>query len=307
MRDMLVRRALVVLAPALLCRPEPSFSAATAFDELCARLEAPQLQEPAVAPSGARPPALPAWIAGAWRCRQTLRAFATPQGVQFLGAAGRPISEAEASAAETRSKIGSTVELDLRYLSGDDGGSAFEVGISTSSFSHPIPAPAHPSHPLVQPRPPLTPPSQDRPFNTRSRLDAFAGRRVVSSCALCAEAGQAVACVTVEFRGPASQKTITNSARLGVGSGGQTPAFALSELSRAVFSRRLQPGDTRNFPPILTDQETILLLQPSADGATATGRLRLVSYLQPLDQLYFAAGKRAVAISDYALELQRLA
>jgi hypothetical protein len=111
--------------------------------------------------------------------------------------------------------------------------------------------------------------------------------------------------VAVEFKGPANQKTLLNSARLGVG-GGEVPAFALSELTRAVFSRRLQPGDTRNFPPILTDQETILRLEPSADAAAATGRLRLVSYLQPLDQLYFAAGKRAVAISDYALELRRL-
>jgi hypothetical protein len=131
MREALLRRALFTLAPALLCLPEPSFPALAAYDELCARLDAPQLQEPAAAPSGGRPPALPAWLTGTWQCKQTLRAFATPQGVQFIGAAGRPISEAEASAAETRSKIGSTVELELRYLPGDGGGSAVEVGNST--------------------------------------------------------------------------------------------------------------------------------------------------------------------------------
>ena len=41
-------------------------------------------------------------------------------------------------------------------------------------------------------------------------------------------------------------------------------------------------------------------------GGTARGRLRLVSYLQPLDPLYFAAGGKSVSISDYSLELRRL-
>lgn len=36
------------------------------------------------------------------------------------------------------------------------------------------------------------------------------------------------------------------------------------------------------------------------------GRLRLVDYLNPNDQLYFAASKRSVAISDYSLRLVRL-
>ncbi len=65
------------------------------------------------------------------------------------------------------------------------------------------------------------------------------------------------------------------------------------------------PGDTRNFPPITTDQEVLTSLDAPV-GGTARGRLRLVSYLQPLDPLYFAAGGKSVSISDYSLELRRL-
>eukprot|EP00967_Tisochrysis_lutea_P104323 scaffold158295_cov30-Tisochrysis_lutea.AAC.1 len=264
------RRALLALAPAaIFWRTQPASPATNLYDELLARLDAPQLAEPAVAPSATKPPPLPGWLAGSWRCRQTLRAFVTPQGIQFIGVAGRPLSEAQASAAETRSKIGSPVELELRYL--PSGDAAIE----------------------------------DRTFNTRSRIEAFAGRSVVATSRPCDETGQAIACVAVEYKGPANQQTLVNSARLGLGDGTLKP-FALSEFTRVVFSRRLQPGDTRNFPPIITDQETLLQLTPSADGTFATGRLRLVSYLQPLNELYFAAGRRAVAISDYSLELQRL-
>ena len=38
----------------------------------------------------------------------------------------------------------------------------------------------------------------------------------------------------------------------------------------------------------------------------ASGRLRLVEYLQPYDPLYFAAGGKSVSISDYSLTLTRL-
>ena len=44
----------------------------------------------------------------------------------------------------------------------------------------------------------------------------------------------------------------------------------------------------------------------AADPDVARGRLRLVSYLQPLDPLYFAAGGKSVSISDYSLALTRL-
>jgi len=44
-----------------------------------------------------------------------------------------------------------------------------------------------------------------------------------------------------------------------------------------------------------------------ASGDRLVGRLRLASYLQPLDPLYFAADKKAVSISDYSVELRRIA
>jgi len=65
------------------------------------------------------------------------------------------------------------------------------------------------------------------------------------------------------------------------------------------------PGDTRNFPPITTDSETLLLLKADASGDVLRGQLRLVSYLQPYDPLYFAAGRKSVSISDYSLTLTR--
>ena len=66
-------------------------------------------------------------------------------------------------------------------------------------------------------------------------------------------------------------------------------------------------GDTRSFPPITTDAETIVALEPeAADANVLRGRLRLISYLQPYDPLYFAAGRKSVSISDYSLMLTRL-
>ena len=41
--------------------------------------------------------------------------------------------------------------------------------------------------------------------------------------------------------------------------------------------------------------------------AVLRGQLRLISYLQPYDPLYFAAGRKSVSISDYQLTLRRVA
>jgi len=111
-----------------------------------------------------------------------------------------------------------------------------------------------------------------------------------------------VACTFIEYQGPISQKVIVNRQYADRGS---DHTIIFSDISRSIFARRVAPGDTRSFPPITTDQEVIVELRPTGTGS-ASGRLRLVSYLQPLDPLYFEAARRSVAISDYSLELQRL-
>lgn len=297
---MLLSCAAALRAPPLPRRALPSLGAAAAAaawprlavlaapplsEELRMRLELPLLASPGVTPSADAPP-LPAWLEGRWRCEQTLRAFSTPQGVQFIGAAGRPLSEAEASAAQTRQQIGTPVTLELRFVADGWGGCV-----------------------------------EDRAFNAASRLDAFAGRSVVREATVCeapgSAGGAAASCVLVRFKGPVTQTQQVNSLRVAEAADG---VLRTSEFRREVFARQLAPGDTRNFPPITTDSEVLLELRPAAspqgaggtagaapaDVPSAAGRLRLVSYLQPLDPLFFAAGRKSVALSDYDVRLTRL-
>ena len=243
------------------------------YTELRMRLEAPSVQQVGESPMRERP-LLPAWMAGRWQCEQTLQRFTTPLGVQYIGAPGRPISEAEASAAETRSQIGKPVSLELRFRAVPGGA------------------------------------VEERDYNARSRLDAFAGREVVRASQTCAAAGvdsPGLDCTLVDFKGPVSQKQIVNSLRIALPPGEQ-PGFVSTDFTRAIFARKMVQGDTRNFPPITTDAETIISLAPEGAGAEVLrGKLRLVSYLQPYDPLYFAAGRAGVSISDYSLTLKRLA
>ena len=255
------RRAVVVGAPLAAWASGNSGAAVAAegYSELRARLTQPIVAQSANAFTAPLPgrsePRLPAWLAGRWQAEQTLQAYSTPLGVQYIGAAGRPLSEAEASAAETRKQIGQPVKLELRYRTASSGG-AFE----------------------------------DRPFNALSRLDAFAGRSVVRAASTCADAGvdsAGLACTFVEFKGPVNQKQIVNSVRVALPPAGDETnspdvagAFVSSDSIRQIFARRKVAGDTRNFPPITTDSEVLLSLAPTGSDA-ATGRLRLVEYLQP--------------------------
>ena len=240
---------------------------AYAAEPLRARLSAPLLSAPPVTPDPSDPP-LPAWLEGRWEATQTLEQFTTPLGVQFIGAAGRPISEAEASAASTRAQLGRPVKLEVAF------------------------GPQH----------------EERAANTAARLNTFAGREVVKRARDCEAsdggllAGQPAACTLIEYSGPVDQKSLINRVRVEADADG---GVAIQEVTRIILARRLMPGDTRNFPPITTDQEVLTSLDAPV-GGTARGRLRLVSYLQPLDPLYFAAGGKSVSISDYSLELRRL-
>ena len=132
--------------------PRPAL-AGDPYQELCARLAAPIVSEAGDgnAMAGRPEPMLPAWLSGRWRAEQTLTDFNMPLGVQFIGAAGRPLSEAEASAAQTRAQIGKPVTLELRFNAVAGGA------------------------------------REDRAFNSRSRLDAFAGRSVTKRSQACSD------------------------------------------------------------------------------------------------------------------------
>ena len=258
--------------------PRPAV-AADPFNDLNARLQAPLVTQTSIAPMAGPEPRMPSWLAGRWQAEQTLQRYSTPQGVQFIGAAGRPISEAEASAAQTRAQIGKPVMLELRWQA--TAGGALE----------------------------------DRVYNARSRLDAFAGRQVVRGATTCADAAvdaPGLACTFVEFSGPIVQKQFVNAVRVAMppltteaSSAPQEASFISSDIIRTILARRKVPGDTRNFPPLTVDSEVLLSLTPiTAD--MASGRVRLVEYLNPNDPLYFAAGGKSVSISDYSLALTRL-
>ena len=175
------RRSVLLGAPLALCWRPGAACAAESYESLAVRLRQPVVQEVGEKPtSGAEPP-LPAWMVGRWRCEQTLTSFTMPLGVEFIGAPGRPLSEAEASAAQTRAQVGKPVALELRY-------DAVEGGAR-----------------------------EDRAHNAQARLDAFAGRAVTKRARPCAAAGvdsPGLACTLVEFKGPVSQKQIVNSLRV---------------------------------------------------------------------------------------------
>lgn len=280
------RRAVALAAPTALfssaALPRPRSAEASevdSFEELCSRIDDPVLKSPSFVPKSlaSAQPLYPKWLAGRWLCTQTLTSFTTPLGVQFIGAPGRPISEAEASAAQTRAQLNMPVTLELRWLASGEGA------------------------------------IEDRAFNARSRFDAFAGRAVVKEASACDDNPQAIACTYLDFKGPVQQKLLVNALRVATPpvvteASSQQPVVVASELTRGIFARKLVPGDTRSFPPITTDSETIVQLgwAPAGGGDELLGRLRLASYLQPLDPLFFEARGRSVSLSNYNLKLKRL-
>ena len=87
----------------------------------------------------------PRWLAGEWDVVQTLRSAETPLGLKFVGGPGGSEAMATKSMEEQRRQIGVPVKLQLRWVD-------TKFGVA-----------------------------EDRLFNTKSRLDNFAGRSVVAS------------------------------------------------------------------------------------------------------------------------------
>lgn len=160
----------------------------------------------------------PDFLQGTWAVRQTLVNISTPLGLAYVGGPNGIESIAEKSMAESRQRLGKPVELQLRYL-------PTKFGVA-----------------------------EDRLFNTQQRLDAFAGRKVVSNinyadvgasnrAAVVAMGGtdqDPLQTVFVRFKGPAAQKTFVTShgghflsPKSWVGFEGQRSIFALTNENTA--------------------------------------------------------------------------
>ena len=216
----------------------------------------------------------PPWMRGTWNVSQTLTRVEAPLGLKFIGGPRADLDIAKRSLDEQRSRVGKTQPLQLRFV-------ATKFGVV-----------------------------EDRLFNTRSRLDAFAGRRVVASVEYAETGGNnrrgnavlggseddPLTTTVTRYRGPAAQK-IFSLARTSETDG---DVWRGSEATRSIFALTNQNA----APPITTDSETLFELTRGPDGAVR-GRLRLVDYLNPTDPLYFEARKRGVSVSDYDLVLRR--
>lgn len=216
----------------------------------------------------------PEWMEGTWDVEQTLKRAEAPLGLKFIGGPRGDLEIARTSLEEQRSRIGQPQQLKLKFVKTKFG--------------------------VVE----------DRIYNTRSRLDAFAGRRVVASVeyaetggnnrrgnvALGGKEDDPLITTMTYYKGPAAQKVFsvarTTEASDGVWRG--------SETTRSIFALT----NTNAAPPITTDSELLTELRRTGDGVV-TGRLRLVDYMNPTDPLFFDAKRKAVSVADYDVRLRR--
>ncbi len=170
----------------------------------------------------------PIFLQGTWNVTQILVATTTPLGMKYVGGPNGDLSIAEKTMTEARSKIGMPVQLQLRYL-------PTKWGVA-----------------------------EDRIFNTKARLNGFAGKNVVASVeyadvggsnrrsllALGGSENDPLQTTLTSFKGPAAQKTfvIAHSAeKLG------DTSWVGYEVQRSIFALTNQ----NTAPPITTDTEYI--------------------------------------------------
>jgi hypothetical protein len=219
----------------------------------------------------------PSFLAGEWDVTQTLVDTSTPLGLKFVGGPNGLEDIARATMSEARSNIGKPVSLRLRFL-------PTKWGVA-----------------------------EDRLFNTKQRLDAFAGRSVVSAVEYANVGGSNRASVlarggteqdplqttVVRFRGPAAQKTFCISH--GAESLSET-TWAGYELDRSIFALTNQS----TAPPLTTDTELVWYFEKLSRDHVR-GKLRLAGYLNAQgDKLFFEARNRAVSLQDYTLDMTRI-
>ena len=221
----------------------------------------------------------PSWLCGTWDVTQTLVDASTPLGLKYIGGPAGSETIATESFKEQQKQLNIPVSLQFRFVD-------TKFGIA-----------------------------EDRLFNTKQRLDSFAGRSVVSSVEYANVGGSNRASVMamggsqdtplqttlVYFKGPAAQKTFL------VGHGAEedsnTNTFAAYESLRSIFALTNQ----NTAPPVTTDSEAIWIYH-KIDDNTISAKLRIASYLNAQsDSLYFEARNRAVSFADYTLSLKRVA
>jgi hypothetical protein len=281
-----------------------SFKENGVLNDLQRRMEAMILEKPKLVPSALASSGIdnlfyPDFMSGTWDVTQRLIGVQAPLGVEFLNP---DPATAERSLAEARAKLHQPVALRLRYV-------PTRWGVA-----------------------------EDRTFNAASRLDAFAGRTVVAAVqyadvgssnrnAVLRQGGTAddpLTTVFVRYKGPAAQKIfVTTHSSLScdgscVGESGEatdesSPALSQSPCSSCWVASESQRSifaltNENPAPPIFTDSEVLYeFRRVESQPDTVRGRLRIASYLNPLDPLYFDARDRAVSVQDYTLEMRRAA
>lgn len=219
----------------------------------------------------------PSFMAGEWQVTQTLLDTSTPLGLKFVGGPNGVEQIAAETMAEARKNIGKPVSLRLRYI-------PTKWGVA-----------------------------EDRLFNTKQRLDAFAGKSVVAAVEYANVGGSnrpsvlamggteqdPLQTTVVRFKGPAAQKTFVVSH--GAESLSETQ-WAGYELDRSIFALTNQ----NTAPPLTTDSELIWFMDKLSDSHVQA-KLRIAGYLNPQsDKLYFDARNRAVSLQDYTLDMKRV-
>jgi hypothetical protein len=221
----------------------------------------------------------PSWLSGTWDVTQTLVDASTPLGLKFIGGPAGSEAIAAESFKEQQKQLNVPVSLKFRFVD-------TKFGVA-----------------------------EDRIFNTRQRLDNFAGRSVVSSVEYANVGGSNRASALamggsedtplqttlVYFKGPVAQKTFVLGH--GVENDPDSNTFAAYESLRSIFALTNQ----NTAPPITTDSENLWVYQ-KVDNDTISARLRIASYLNAQsDSLYFDAKNKAVSFADYTLSLKRVA
>jgi hypothetical protein len=255
-------------------------SAASAANSISSRLESTLLNAPAPSYAselnGVDNLYFPSWMSGEWAATQTLTDASTPLGLKFVGGPNGSEQIATETMNEAKKQIGMPVELKLRYIS-------TKWGVA-----------------------------EDRLFNTRQRLDAFAGKSVVAAVdyanvgssnrpsvlAMGGTEEDPLQTTVARFKGPAAQKTFVVSH--GAESLSDTK-WAGYELNRSIFALT----NLNTAPPLTTDSELIWELE-KVDDNHVKAKLRIAGYLNPQsDTLYFDARQRAVVIQDYNLDFRK--
>jgi hypothetical protein len=240
----------------------------------------------------------PPYLQGTWQVTQTLERVQAPLGVQYAGGPNGIAAIGEQSIAQAKAQLGVPVSLQLRYLAVPTV-AAFDAKQDSAAV-------------VVE----------DRLFNTQQRFKSFAGKSVVARVVYANEATNDVPTTTTTityFKGPAAQKTFVTAHHDAIAIPPKASAIEPQpwcsdkanyaswtgfECQRSLFALT----NANTAPPIPTDSELLFSyrLDDCQNLNHVTGRLRIASYLNPLDSLYFAARQRAVTIQDYVIDLQRI-